>query len=509
MNQIKMAALLTVSFLMVSATTEADSGRLRRSDIPFSPRFGCQASSDWEKHFHSFGATRIVWTYDPASCREAFSSKDPVVPIAGTFTFWVPRGHPDAPKMYCYDEKGTPKVMKFSNGTNYYRDFNSPEWFQHALNDAKRQLRLGVRSFHHDDFAVINSDCHRKQGSRWVQSRNAFLSYISRMRQTLNEELQKMFANGEVPTLDTVSISGNITNRGILHAGGKASLQSADFLISEFYDRKDGQNLASLLSFFEFARPLSGVSAVTVASPNVLLNQRILASTYALGLTYVAPWSVYQAATLPRFTVNPNYLHGFYGMVRMRPELFDDYVIKGGNYGHGRTNSRSAFTGKGHVTGVVSRNGMKVVYWSRRNDFKKISEGRLVFINGNRATTRRSSSYGDLVLSSSVNVKIGDVISLDQLDDNLVAVSSNEHGNHVVHVVHWGDQNQSFYHLALKSTYFQGSTFSLLSYKFNSALERYEIEESELTPVRRGEHLFFDLLMSKADWKMIKVTHSR
>jgi len=77
-----------------------------------------------------------------------------------------------------------------------------------------------------------------------------------------------------------------------------------DFILSEMRaSRTDMPN--SLRAMGRLAGQFAGTPAVTFVTDDIWLNQRAIASTYALGMVAVAPWDIYIAPAASRFFGNP------------------------------------------------------------------------------------------------------------------------------------------------------------------------------------------------------------
>src|SRR5262245_35976285 len=113
-------AAVTLPMLAFGSAIAGDEARqpqratfFQASDIALSPRFFREG---WEAAFRAFGANRIAWTY----AGDVFVQ----VPELGSaavqcsMPFWVPRGHPHAAEMACFNGQRQPLVEHFGDGTS-------------------------------------------------------------------------------------------------------------------------------------------------------------------------------------------------------------------------------------------------------------------------------------------------------------------------------------------------------------------------------------------------------
>jgi hypothetical protein len=196
------------------------------------------------------------------------------------------------------------------------------------------------------------------------------------------------------------------------------------------------------------ADAMDRVSGVTFPTSDVGLNQRAIASAYALGLTAIVPWDIFVPGE-PRFFADPADFAPLLDMVRTNPAQFDRYAAGNdyfGDYG-------PVQPGQGTVT-EVDRSvypGRTTVTWSRSSSFKEVALGREVVVGGARYNTIVQSHVGFVYLPEDADVSVGDPLYfLGGANQYLISVRErvDDPSRYAVHAVSWVEQPLSlFLHL--------------------------------------------------------------
>jgi hypothetical protein len=350
-----------------AAPSAVVSGLLSRSDRPFSPRTRDSATK-WQEPFDAFLSNRILWTYaGPAIIPEA-SSKS--VPVQCSVEFWVPESQPDKEQMICTNPRGGYGGFKSDSaqtaGGLRRPDVNSPAWRAYQLKSVQRLISAGCTSFQ-QDVPLLNVQMLKAGGCHSDGSISGFREYLRRKlsaaelaslgvvaidtfdyRNSSSAALKNLYE--EFQKESTGQYHGwlhkeaqNLAKRKVVFSGnvppeqlrGDAALwlkPHFDFLLSELR-ATPAEMPERLREMVRLSEPFGRTSAVTFVSGDVMLNQRAIASAYALGLVPVAPWDVYIAPGAPRFFGNAADFAPLFRMVRDNAALFDDFESRGDWYG--------------------------------------------------------------------------------------------------------------------------------------------------------------------------------
>jgi hypothetical protein len=452
------------------------SGPLKRSDVLLSPRF---YRADWLEALQAFSANRIVWTY--AGDRLVNEAAAFGVPVQCTLPVWVPKEAPDRDAMACVDPSGTARVAGAS--TAVFPDPNSEAWRSYTLQEAEELVAAGCTSFHQDGaWLDFRSDLSRK-GCYSSESREDFEAFVARGQsedQTSpqigeaeeadeaavgavdvpsearaafqKESLASYFewlhrsveesASSVAPDID-VTFSGNIGYSLLTDPNSSWLLPEFDFVLTEAFGNRT--TMPNVLR--DLARKVSSlrdISGVTFPRDDVWLNQRSIASAYALGLAVIAPWDVF-VVNKPRYSGNPEDYAPFFEMVRNNQPLFDDYVAGDdffGSYG-------PVMPGEGTVLKVDrSYAGRTTVSWSRARSFRNIDKGEALLIGGMGYKTTGPSTVGAFYLPSDIDVAIGDPLYLsDGANSYLISIRRNvrDPNKSAVHAVSWAAKPTALY----------------------------------------------------------------
>ncbi|MBS3764014.1 MAG: hypothetical protein KGZ25_12010 [Planctomycetes bacterium] len=97
-----------------------------------------------------------------------------------------------------------------------------------------------------------------------------------------------------------------------------------DFAIGEVYDVRNGG--AWIWNTACAARENDKAQVFTVAEPDLELNRRVIATSYACGAHTIVPWDVYTGSESPRLYGRPEDYADLYGFVRANAPLLNGYV---------------------------------------------------------------------------------------------------------------------------------------------------------------------------------------
>ncbi len=351
------------------------SGPLKRSDAPFSIR-GARKLSEWYANYQEFNSNRVLWTYVGASLIPQATPKG--IPVQCTVPYWVPETHLDKEKMTCTQGDGTYKSFDGISGLTLRRpDINSEEWYAYQLQEVKKLVDAGCTSFQQDTPTLNGATVHAggcySQGSMdkfrtylagaelsnsdiinltktGGALRNQFIDFQKKSTRSYLERLFgdiRSYTKSKNPSVNTL-FSGNMIN----YSAMDIVPNQLDFLVSEAYSSSDYTssgdlnrivaasstistlrriervgNILSKNRGYRVTNPI--VNAVTFPTGDIWLNQRSIASTYALGLVPIAPFDVFYvpvSGTSARFDGNPIDFSNFFKVARNNQPIFDDYV---------------------------------------------------------------------------------------------------------------------------------------------------------------------------------------
>lgn len=449
------------------------SGPLKRSDVLFSPRF---YRPDWLDAFRAFSANRIVWTY--AGGRLVAEAAAEGIPVQCTIPFWVPKDDPEGNEMACLDPKGAPVSL---SPTLVFPDVNSDEWRRYVLSETEKLVDAGCTSFQQDGawlnyqnsiwrngcfsqesraefraFVVSSSPSNNPlsrlgDGDTGVSASTdsakvAFQSFQRRSTDLYHEWLHgsiEAYAEKKTPPVD-IGFSGNFAYSLLRDGKSDWLLPDFDFALSEAFGDRDAMP-NELRGIARQTNDLVGVSGVTIPSDDVWLNQRTIASAYALGLTAIVPWDVY-VQNAPRFFADPADFSPLSRMVRTTPALFDDYVSGADFYGK----YGPVLPAQGTVTKVdrTSDPGRTIVSWSRGASFQEVAGGRVVVVGGVKYKTAAPSKVGLIYLGAGAEASVGDPLYLLRgAASYLITVrrNVNDPERQAVHAVSWVEKPVALY----------------------------------------------------------------
>jgi len=450
------------------------SGPLKRSDVLLSPRF---YRSDWLDAFHAFYATRIVWTY--AGKRLVGEAAAENIPVQCTIPFWVPKDAPDRNAMACVDPGGELVSMA---PTLVFPDVNSDEWRRYVLSETEKLVDSGCTSFQQDGAWLNYQSSIWRNGCYSAETRAEFRTYtvssapsgdqLSQQSSDTEhpatrsnavddrfESFQKhstaayhewlhdsirTYAESKSPQAN-VTFSGNFASSLLANGRSGWLLPEFDFVLSEaFGDRKSMPNVLRVIA--RQTSNIVGVSGVTIPRDDVWLNQRSIASAYALGLTAIVPWDVHVKVGGQRFFGHPGDFAPLLRLVRNNPALFDDYVSSE-DYGaeHGLV-----LPGQGTVTKVdrITYPDRTTVFWSRGPSFREVAKDRQIVVGGVGYRTTEQSKVGAIYLARGASVSVGDPLYfMAGADSYLISVRRNTHEprKRAVHAVSWREKPVALY----------------------------------------------------------------
>lgn len=424
-------------------------GLLKRSDILLSPRV---YRPDWREAFTAFHATRIVWSY--AGDRYLKDGMPRGATAQCSFPFFVPASHPSAGEMACLNSKGTPLSREFSKAasaaadtqdrTHTYADVSRPAWHEYMIEEIERLVDAGCRSFHQDDpwknVSRIRQDgCHPPNASPQSDSdadsqEERQRDQVRRYHAWLHGHVRRYVAQQDPTTIP--SFSANITSSQI--ASSTWIMHQFDFLISEMVGNR-AQMLPNLRAFASITGSMAGVSAVTFFTDDVWINQRGIASSYALGLVPVAPWDVYIGPKKARYFGDPRDYTALFSMVRANPGMFDNFIAVSDEYNE----YEIAIPFHGVVTQVddTSHATQLEVSWTGGNHAKSIAKGTEVRIGAETYRIAAESKEGRILLARDAKVEVDDPVTLGT-PDVLVAVRRSVRNPErvAIHVVNWREE---------------------------------------------------------------------
>ncbi|MET0544703.1 MAG: hypothetical protein ABWZ40_00170 [Caulobacterales bacterium] len=344
------------------------------------------------------------------------------VPMQCTVPFWVPAKDPKADSMACLSANGGYGGLQMDVNIGARRpDINSTAWRAYQLGEVKRLIDSGCTTFQQDD-PVQNASTLPK-GCYAPDSVSKFRTYLSKkyspaklsdmgvtnvtafdVRKATSTPISNAYSEFQRASVEEyhdwlhaaaaaylktknpgakLIFSGNLTNEQLPDEA--RYMKHFNFMVSELYVDRDnaGQEFRRVGKAYS-ARPT--VNAVTMASDDVWLNQRSIASSYAFGMVPIAPWDVYVSSTAGRFNGKPSDFTNLFGIVRNNPGLFDDYA----SY----TDETGRLVSVIPIEGVVSKSStqaqiagaiakMKAATPNMENAPKKIARGRFGLVPTN------------------------------------------------------------------------------------------------------------------------------
>lgn len=451
------------------------SGPLKRSDVLLSLIF---YRPPWLDAFRAFHANRIVWTYGGERLIPAAAAHG--IPVQCSVPFWVPRDAADKNEMACVTPEGAPVSLA---PTLIFPDINSDKWRSFVLAEMGKLVDAGCTSFQQDGPWLNYQQTLFRNGCYSAESRAEFEEYLSggatsgapltaraaehpvaksnavdddfeefqristgRYHRWLHDSVRAYARQSGAPVADII-FSGNFAFSLLAKGRSAWLLPDFSFALSEaFGDRKTMPNV--LRGIARETREATGVSGVTFPTNDVWLDQRSIATAYALGLTTIVPWDVHLPKGAPRFFGDPTDFAPLFRMVRTTPALFDDYTAGEDFYGE----YGPVLPGQGTVTKVDrSAPGRTAVSWSRGASFQEVALGRQIVVGGVKYKTIVPSHVGLIYLPGDAGVSVGDPFYFRADPDSyLISVRRNMHEpeRRAVHVVSWGQKPVSlFLHL--------------------------------------------------------------
>jgi hypothetical protein len=400
-----------------------------------------------------------------------------------TIPFWIPPDDPRKEEMTCSGPDGAPMQ---SIRTLFRPDINNEAWRGYVLGEVEDLVDAGCTSFQQDS-AWLNAQENLKpkgcfsdasirkfraylrstfspaqlQGQFGIADVDAFdyraearealgASFAAFQKQATSEyhrwlhDAVEAYARRKDPAADIV-FSGNIVSRRLEDGRSDWLVPHFDFFLSE--TRGDRETMPGVLrGLAQEASKFPGVSGITLVSRSVWLNQRAMASAYALGLTAIMPWDVYIAPDKPRFFADPADFSKLTGLIRANQPLFDDYVLERDDYG----TYGPAWPSQGRVTQVdrTTYPGRTAVRWSRGRDFKKLRRGQTVRIGGTTYETVVDTGVGLLFLPAGAKVAVGDPVFLSKGQGTYLVTVRQHVGDpqrKAVHTVSWNEKTLLLY----------------------------------------------------------------
>jgi hypothetical protein len=275
------------------------SGLLKRSDVVLSPR---SYKSNWFENFQAFSANRILWTYDGIKLIPEATPKN--IPVQCTVPFWVPIGHPQEEQMVCTTASGGygGKPTDLTGNSSLRRpDINSEAWRAYQLAEVKKLIDAGCTSFQQDD-PMLNAYLTEWGGCYQPESKAKYTTYLAgktptpglwqafqqksttNHHQWLHAEARAYAKMRNIP--GTIIFSANTWGER-----GEWLTSYFDFFLTEAYSTPTTR-VQKLIDMAEFADSLGKINSITIPYSDVVLNQRSIASAYALGLVTIAPWDI-------------------------------------------------------------------------------------------------------------------------------------------------------------------------------------------------------------------------
>jgi hypothetical protein len=480
-SSVGMAAGGTKRAPTVTETTATDG--LRRSDTPLSPR-SRPSSTNWREPFERFHSSRILWTYDgPAIIAD---SRDKGISVQCAVDFWVPESHPRKEEMVCTNRHGeyggNKSDAKQRRGVLRRPDINSNAWREYQLKRVQDLVDSGCRSFQQDN-PWLNYQLVRTGGCYTDESMDQFRDYLRRTfsREQLAElgvdnietfnyrvtnlaslrphflEFQKNATSRYHDWLHTearrhvqtkhsgqsITFSGNLLPHQLRDGVSSWLFPHFNFLASEANGTR-GTMVQLLQDLSKWAAKFPLPSAVTFPTNDVWLNQRAIATAYALGLVPIAPWDVYVSAQAPRYYGNPDEYASLFRMVRANPRAFDEYTS--GQDGLGAVGS--ATLAQGYVADVRPEVGTgTIIIRIRGFEASEIRNLETLRIGGRKYKVTRASNSNELRLEPGTTAAVGEgIFIIDTPSSFLISTRKNvrDPKKNAIHVVSWSDTQARF-----------------------------------------------------------------
>lgn len=440
----------------IDSPEEVSGKYLNRSDVLLSPRF---YRSEWKRAFDAFHANRIVWTYAGKRYLEEAAGLD--IEIQCALPYFVPDSEQAINEMACLDGRGVPIDIVFfdpktSGGSEQSRvvpDVTRPAWQAYILREAKRLISAGCLSFQQDN-AWQNATHVGRGGCRPPNAEVSFRRFakentgvkgrkpsygefqrseVAKYHAWLHNEM-RAFAGATIPRRG-LSFSANVSSNQLSRS--RWIIPSFDFLISEIYGTRSSM-LQSIRDVAAVAQQLEGPSAVTFASADTWLNQRAIATSYALGLVPLVPWDVFLGTQQSRYYGDPDDFARLFKFVRKNSKLFDRSIGISSNY----NDYNESVPFEGLTTKVSrSRNADHIeVDWTGGDMRKVIKKGEAVRVGNAAHVVVAESANGKLYLAPSAKIAIGERIVFGSMD--ILVVRAKEQvgqSKSVIHLVNWGN----------------------------------------------------------------------
>jgi hypothetical protein len=220
---------------------------------------------------------------------------------------------------------------------------------------------------------------------------------------------------------------------------------------------------------------------ITIGTNDTWINQRVVASSYPLGLTVIAPWDVY-IPNSARYSATPSDFTPLFSMIRSNRSIFDDYTFLSDSVTASEISAIPTTPAAGEINpdGFVTRfdtttsQGRLTVFWNNQmnSNLRNISAGAAVTLGTTTYKTISSATAGNIYLPVETRVNVGDPIKLNTTPStrlNLlssakatgtgsyyVAISrhNTDSNKKAVHVVNWGVQNPASTTLTLNASEF-------------------------------------------------------
>ena len=192
-----------------------------------------------------------------------------------------------------------------------------------------------------------------------------------------------------------VPLSGNVA----FYDANFPLYQVLDFMTAEWVDER--QTIHGFLEMAMFAERMGKSLVGTPATDNVNLHRSMFATAYALGNHMILPYDVYIDSSLPRYHVDVAKFKDLTVFTKANAELLDD------------THTIETFGSMPEPITAVERFCSKsgsicdsqwdriLVKHGRMSEFKKISRGSKVIINGLEYVTTADSENGSIYLDGS------------------------------------------------------------------------------------------------------------
>lgn len=344
-------------------------------------------------------------------------------------------------------------------------DVNSPAFRAYVLDNAQKHVDAGCRAFHQDEPDMNWHQTKYYDGCYGDDSISGFNTYLKERLSptklsslgienidTFNYRTQKIIGAQKLSTLKkhfeefqkkSVIDFQNWLHRSVAryaevkYAGAKTSFSgnfsdgvieenqwlmgSFDFNLAELYPTRDTALELTRKMATSARSKFSRTSGITIASTDVWINQRVIASAYPQGLTVIAPWDVYiSGTTTPRFYGSPADFSNLFSMIRSNRSLFDDYSFQVDSVTASEVSAIPAAGAEipdGFVTKVDTAfsPGKVTIFWTNQlnSNLRNISYGTPVMIGKTTYSTVSGATAGNLYLPVGANVSVGDPVKLN------------------------------------------------------------------------------------------------